>query len=211
MTTIAHGRRTTSARKGDTNQQAILDTAERLLQTTSLRDISIADLASGAGISRSSFYFYFRSKDEVLLALVDRIIAELGIAVVAMGAAIAEDPVGHLTGGIEATARVWREHGPVVRAMTEAANDDEHVRDVWHHTVRRFIDVNAAMIEAERVRGAAPTGGASAAEIATALVWMNERAFHVASLGADGALPDDRIVAVLTEVWHRAIYGGAPA
>ncbi len=207
MTTTARGRRTTSARKGDANEQAILDTAERLLRNTPLHDVSVADLASGAGISRSSFYFYFASKDEVLLALVDRITAELEVAVVAMGERIAEDPVAHLTAGIEATAQVWRDHGPVVRAMSEAAGTDEHVRDVWHGTVRRFIDVNAAMIAAERERGAAPRGGPSPGELATALVWLNERAFHVASLDPGAALSDDRIVPVLTEVWHRAIYG----
>lgn len=210
MTTAAHGRRTTVARKGDANQQAILDTAERLLAERPLGDISVADLAKGAGISRSSFYFYFGAKEDVLLALVDRITEELEAAIFAMSAGIAEDPIAHLTEGIEATARVWREHGPVVRAMIAAAGSDEQVRGTWHATMERFIDVNAATIGAERARGAAPADGPSDRELATALVWLNERAFHVTSLGDPGALPADRIVPVLADVWHRAIYGRPP-
>ena len=61
---------------GDDREQAILATAERLLTDRSLREISVDDLARGAGISRPTFYFYFASKDAVLLTLLDRVVAE---------------------------------------------------------------------------------------------------------------------------------------
>ncbi len=51
-------------------------TAERLLEERSLSEISVDDLAKGAGISRPTFYFYFPSKEAVLLTLVERVIAE---------------------------------------------------------------------------------------------------------------------------------------
>ena len=41
-----------------------------------LAEISVDDLAKGAGISRPTFYFYFPSKDAVLLTLLDRVITE---------------------------------------------------------------------------------------------------------------------------------------
>ena len=64
------GRR--SARpSGDDREQAILATAERLLEERSLADISVDDLAKGAGISRPTFYFYFPSKEAVLLSLLE--------------------------------------------------------------------------------------------------------------------------------------------
>src|SRR5688500_5015616 len=61
---------------GDDRELAILATAERLLGERTLREISIDDLAKGAGISRPTFYFYFPSKDAVLLALLDRVVSE---------------------------------------------------------------------------------------------------------------------------------------
>ena len=42
--------------------------------------ISVDDLARGAGISRPTFYFYFASKDAVLLTLLDRVVAEADAA-----------------------------------------------------------------------------------------------------------------------------------
>src|SRR4051794_41663529 len=61
---------------GDDRELAILTTCEKLLEERPLSTISVDDLARGAGISRPAFYFYFRSKDAVLLALLDRVIAE---------------------------------------------------------------------------------------------------------------------------------------
>jgi len=54
---------------GESRELAILATAERLLSERPLAEISIDDLAQGAGISRSGFLFYFQSKEAVLLAL----------------------------------------------------------------------------------------------------------------------------------------------
>jgi TetR/AcrR family transcriptional regulator, ethionamide resistance regulator len=65
-------RRTT----GDDREHAILATFEQLLAERSLHEISVDDLARGAGISRPTFYFYFSSKDAVLLTLLDRMVEE---------------------------------------------------------------------------------------------------------------------------------------
>src|SRR5271156_1121992 len=71
----SRGRR--SARpSGDDRELAILSTAEQLLEQRPLADISVDDLAKGAGISRPTFYFYFPSKDAVLFTLFDRMMRE---------------------------------------------------------------------------------------------------------------------------------------
>ena len=75
MTTASPSRGRRAARpSGDERQQAILDTAARLIQQRSFADISVDDLAKGAGISRPTFYFYFASKEAVLLSLMDPLI-----------------------------------------------------------------------------------------------------------------------------------------
>lgn len=206
MTTVGRSRRTSSNRKGDANERAIIDTAERLLADVPLTDISVADLARGAGISRSSFYFYFASKHDVLLALLDESAGELRVAIEAMAAGVADDPRRHIGEGITATARLWHEHGAALRGIVAAAQTDDAVRAIWSGLVGRFVDVNAAMIRAERERGAAPDTGPSPEQLATALVRLNEHTFHLASVGDPPALGDDA-AAVLTEVWLRAIYG----
>src|SRR5919198_6105526 len=62
--------------RGDDRERAILETAERLLEKRPLHEVSVDDLARGAGISRPTFYFYFSSKEAVLLTLLDRMVEE---------------------------------------------------------------------------------------------------------------------------------------
>ncbi|WP_116539420.1 TetR/AcrR family transcriptional regulator [Mycobacterium uberis] len=47
-------------------------------------DLSVDDLAQGARISCSTFYFYFPSKNEVLLSLFDNLKVKLRSAVTAL-------------------------------------------------------------------------------------------------------------------------------
>src|SRR3712207_3713380 len=75
MATATRSRRTKRA-TGDDRERAILETFERLVADRPLHEISIDDLAKGAGISRPTFYFYFASKEAVLLTLLDRMVAE---------------------------------------------------------------------------------------------------------------------------------------
>ena len=75
----ARGRRT-SRPSGDEREAAILRTAEQLLTQQGFSQISIDDLARGAGISRPTFYFYFPSKNAVLLTLLDRVVDEANAA-----------------------------------------------------------------------------------------------------------------------------------
>src|SRR5213078_5343648 len=73
--------RTTRGRRapratGEDRERDILATFERLLEERPLHEISVDDLARGAGISRPTFYFYFASKEAVLLTLLDRMVDE---------------------------------------------------------------------------------------------------------------------------------------
>ena len=63
--------------KGDRREQALLEGAYDLLRTMPLRNISIHDITERAGLSRSSFYFYFESKWQVLSALLARVTADV--------------------------------------------------------------------------------------------------------------------------------------
>lgn len=50
----------------------ILDTMQRLMNETNAQSISISDIAKSAGIGKGSIYYYFRSKEEILEAVIER-------------------------------------------------------------------------------------------------------------------------------------------
>src|ERR1700736_6645009 len=53
-------------------RNAILDAAQRAVETTGYEQMAIADLLSELQISSGAFYHYFDSKPALLLALVER-------------------------------------------------------------------------------------------------------------------------------------------
>jgi AcrR family transcriptional regulator len=192
--------------KGDIKERAILETCERLLGERPLRDITVDDLAAGAGISRPSFYFYFESKHALLRALVERIADEM-YAEAERWLERSDDPPAEIAmRSIEAGARLWREHGPVLRAAVQAWGGVPEMHVFWEDTIGRFVRQAAQSIREERAAGNAPVGPDPQA-LAKALIWMSERCFYTTSLGMGPALSQDELVPTLTAIWLRAIYG----
>lgn len=97
----SRGRRS-SPHAGDDRERAILATAERLLRERPLADFSVDDLAKGAGISRPTFYFYFRWKNAVLLSLLDQINGKAQAALRTLGGISSGDPAELWRARIEA-------------------------------------------------------------------------------------------------------------
>jgi AcrR family transcriptional regulator len=191
--------------KGDLKEDAILATCERLLARKPLNEIGVDELAAGAGISRSTFYFYFESKDAVLRALVARIAEEM-VARAKGWLDRTEEPAEVTTmRTIEATAEVWEAHGPVLRAAVQNWGTVPEMRAFGEGLVKRFVDRSAQSIRDAREAGDAPPGPDPDA-LATALVWMNERCFYTSSLSANPALSRKQLVPTLTVIWLRAIY-----
>jgi AcrR family transcriptional regulator len=202
---------------------AILATAERLLAQQPLSSISVDDLARGAGISRPTFYFYFASKDAVLLTLLDRVVAEADAAMARAASAFAGAAVAEASSGpAEAVPReAWRQaiaayydtfraHRGLTLAWAEARSTSSEVRELWGSVFEGWVQRSAAAIEAERARGAAPPG-VPARDLAVALNSMNERVLY-ATLSGDGpAVAEDDVVGVLLEIWLSAIYGRTSA
>jgi AcrR family transcriptional regulator len=201
----ARGRRARRA-SGDEREQAILATAERLLEERPLSEISVEDLASGAGISRPSFYFYFPSKEAVLLTIVDRIVAEAASNREEALARLAEEPRAGLRQGLQASFEAFGSRRAVSLAAAELRASSAEARELWSRVMQGWVDDVAAIIESERARGAAPPGQ-PARDLAIALVQMNERAQFASFAGETPSLEADRALDVLVDVWVRTIYG----
>jgi len=191
--------------KGDLKERAILATCERLLGQKSLREVTVDELAAGAGISRPSFYFYFESKNAVLRALVERLADERYAEAESWLEREGDSPEVTVSRSIAAAAHQWQEHGPVLRAAVQAWGSVPELGAFWQDIVRRFVEQSAARIDDERASGAAPPGPDPEA-LAKALIWMNERCFYTNSLGADPSLSDAELVSTLTAIWLRSIY-----
>src|SRR6185503_19922220 len=125
------GRRATRA-SGDDRERAILETTERLLEERPLSDISVDDLAKGAGISRPTFYFYFPSKDAVVLTIVDRLVAAAaGSREEALRTLAEGDPRAGLRQALEDLYAAFRSRRAVTLAAAELRMTNPEARALW--------------------------------------------------------------------------------
>lgn len=58
--------------KGDHNRQRIVEAADQLFYHRGYNQTSFSDIAQAAELSRGNFYYYFKSKDEILSAVIAR-------------------------------------------------------------------------------------------------------------------------------------------
>jgi TetR/AcrR family transcriptional regulator, ethionamide resistance regulator len=195
-------------RKGDVKEQAILDTAMELLAGRSFDEIGVDELARGAGISRPTFYFYFESKQAVLRALVEQLTEQAFTnSEWLTGGDEDQTPEEVIQSGIEMGTKLWKDHGPVLRAGFDTWGSVPELRPFWEAITSQFVDAAAQQIKAARTAGLAPNGPPSARALATALIRMSERCYYMASLGVEPSLSDKELTATLTTVYLRSIYG----
>lgn len=200
----SRGRRA-SHHSGDNREQAILATAERLLQERPLADFSVDDLAKGAGISRPTFYFYFRSKNAVLLSLLDQMNSKAQAALGALDVVSSGDPEAIWRARIESFFEVSGSHRAVAVAGAAAKGTNPEVRQLWSALMNKWISYTTIAIKAERGRGAAPDT-IPVAELSVALNMLSERMMAATFTADDQAIPEDRVIDTLLHIWLASIY-----
>ena len=57
--------------KGENNRQLIVEAADQLFYRRGYHQTSFRDIADATGIPRGNFYYYFKTKDEILNAVVE--------------------------------------------------------------------------------------------------------------------------------------------
>jgi TetR/AcrR family transcriptional regulator, ethionamide resistance regulator len=180
-------------------QREILDAAEVLLAERPFRDLSVDELMARTGMTRSSFYHYFRSLDEVAIALMRRVQGEMMQAVAPwLRTDYDSDPAAGTEQGIRASAEVFARHGLVLAAIHEASFRYEAVQRAWRDGVLEdWIGAIAAQLRTQRERGL--TRVADPEEIARALLLMNTAVF-VERLGKQLPDPPEAVADALAEI-----------
>jgi TetR/AcrR family transcriptional regulator, ethionamide resistance regulator len=200
----SRGRRS-SHLSGDGREQAILAAAERLLHERPLADFSVDDLAKGAGISRPTFYFYFSSKNAVLLSLLDQMNNKAHAALKALVGKLSGDPATVWRARIEAFFEVSGSHRAVAVAGAAAKATNPEVRQLWSTLMQKWISYTTTAIMVERERGAAPDT-VPAEDLSIALNMLSERVMAATFTAEESAIPEERVIDTLVHIWLASIY-----
>src|SRR5919199_4068022 len=194
------GRRAPGRRRRRSPQVAegeIIAAAQSLLRERPFRELTVDEVMRRTDLSRPSFYVYFTDRHQLVLKVVEHLGSELftmsdrWLRGTGDGPALARD-------ALEGIVAVYVEHGPVMRALADAAADDRGVEQAYTALVQRFVDATAHHIEREIAAGRVLRLDSS--ETAKALVWMMER-YLVLSLGREPTTDATAVVDTLATIW----------
>ena len=208
--TASSTRRRATQSKGDRREQAILDGARELLLTQPVDRLTVDAMASAAGISRSSFYFYFDSKQAVLLALLGGLWQEAA-ALADRGWLSASGPEETMLREAMATSvRMWREHGPLLRHAMLSDDPDPAIGAFRSRIINGYITRATARIQRDQAAGLTPAGPPDAEHLAAMTYYVELMTLATATTGPDATLgpaADAYLIDALTRVRLRMLYG----
>ena len=124
-------------RKSERTRQSILDASLKFLWTHPFRDLTVGELMSLAGISRSAFYHYFQDLHDLMEALLHGLQEEV-FHVTAPWFSGEGDPISLLMESLENMVQVCYQRGPILRAVSDAAPMDERLEKAWTRFVERL-------------------------------------------------------------------------
>jgi len=189
-------------RRPEDAEREILRAADALLRERPLHAVTVDEIMRRTTLSRKSFYVYFHDRYELLRRLVAPLRAELDRA----NAHALERDDGRVT--FMAVAEILRDHGMLVRALSEAAHYDAEAERLWRSFNEPVIARFAKKIRSDMARRGTRQPGTSPEALARALVGMNLYSFFDRVV----ANPDVDIEAViepLYQIWM-CVLGSSP-
>jgi AcrR family transcriptional regulator len=184
-------------------EREIIAAAESFLRERPFRELTVDEVMRRTDLSRPSFYVYFTDRHQLVLKVVEHLGSELFTMSDRWLRGTAEGP-DKAREALDGIVAVYVEHGPVMRALADAAADDRGVEQAYGALVQSFVDATARHIEEEIAGGRVLS--LDAYETAKALVWMMER-YLVLSLGREPTTSHEAVTETLATIWTRVLYG----
>ena len=193
-------------RKPEAAESEILNAAEQFLRESPLRDMTVDDIMSRTGLSRPSFYEYFRDRNQLIIKLAERV-GRQNAAIVEKWLT-SKNPVEDLRPVTNETVELAVSQGHLLRALTDAANGDSQVETTYRQEMQAAINKTAQRIRDDAVSGVVKLDGIDAQHLATALILMNS-AYIIETLGRRPQADPKVVAETLIAIWTRVLYGNS--
>src|SRR3712207_4659751 len=119
-------------------EREIITAAESLLRERPFRELTVDEVMRRTGLSRPSFYVYFRDRHHLVLRVVEHIGGELFTMSDRWFKGTEPGPE-RISNAVRGIVDVYQRHGPVMQALADAAADDPDVERVYGDLVEGFV------------------------------------------------------------------------
>ncbi len=188
----------------DEARREIKDSAILFFRKHPVRDLTIGKLMQGTTLSRPAFYQYF----DDLHDLIESLLAEVETVMHKTANPWINgegEPVSALRESLGGVVQTCVEHGPIIRAVSEAAPLDERLERAWSEFMGRWDDGVGARIKIQQSEGLIATS-LDPNRTANALNAL-DAAVLIAEFGRDTQGDPDAVLDTLHHIWTATLYG----
>jgi len=194
---------TSKLRKSERTRRAILDGAIEFLWSKPFREMTVANLMSIAGSSRSAFYQYFTDLHDLMETLLRELEKDIFETtdpwIDGKG-----DPIAMLRESQAGLVRIGFERGPILRAVADASASDKRLELVWGDFLSSFDDAVTLRIEQQQQEGLIPAFDARSVAIALNRL---DTSLLIHAFGHRPRNNPDLVHETLTRIWTSTLYG----
>jgi AcrR family transcriptional regulator len=184
-------------------RRVIMDSATRFLWKRPFRDLTVAEVMAGTPLSRPAFYQYFADLHELIESLLREV--EIAMHQTANPWITGEgEPIAALRKSLGGVVQTCVEHGPIIRAVAEAAPLDKRLERAWAAFMGRWDDAVEARIKAHQRDGLIPR--LNARRVAHALNAL-DAAVLTAEFGRQPRGNPRAVLDTLHRIWVGTLYG----
>jgi TetR/AcrR family transcriptional regulator, ethionamide resistance regulator len=180
----------------------IIGAAAELVRELSYPQLSVGAIMERAGLERTIFYRHFDDLGDLFMQTGREAIEELYETQVDLSAARDGAEPDVVRAAIEPAVAAYRRHGPLLRALAEAAAGDPQIAAGQARIRRRFDGLVARSLTDLLELGSTPP--ADVDETARALNRMNE-SYLLDAFGREPRISAATAIEALTEIWVAVI------
>lgn len=190
--------------------ESLLQAAGDLIGSRGYHDVTVDDIRRAAGVSRATFYFYFRNKRHIFMKLADSVMNEMYD--VAGRHYPEKDEYSRIILANCAYLGVWARRTNIIGEFFALSLVDAEIREMYSRHRARFEDRIAGrltrLMESNRIPPCDPVLLAAALSSMVEFFAFRFFATHE-DISVDRYSFNDA-VALLSESWYRAVYGRTP-
>ena len=180
----------------------IIAAATDLIRERGFAQLSVGEVMERAGIGRTLFYRHFEDLGDLLLKSSREAMEALYANELEIGAAVERPAPELVTSAIAPAVAVYRRHGPLLRALAEAAPADERIAAAQEQVRARFDALVAEVIA--RLPHFADRDAGDVAETARALNLLNT-AYLQDAFGREPRVDEGTAIQTLSGIWMAVI------
>ena len=199
MSTVASASQKTRTRQTrEQSRKRIVEATAELVRERSYGELNVREIMARAGLERTIFYRHFDDLGDLLLQIVGEAVTELFEAQAALDEARTGPDPEAVRESISVTVAVYHRHGPLLRALSEAAAGDPVVDARQAELRANFDRLVEEMIHRGIANGASPPP--DPAQAARALNRMVE-AYLLEAFGREARVDPELAVDTLSDIW----------